>query len=306
MNGVLVIDKPAGLSSFDVVREVRRMVKTRRVGHAGTLDPLATGVLPVAVGSATRLIEYLMATDKSYRATLKLGITTDTQDAEGRVIAENNWQSVDRPAIEAVLEQFIGEIDQLPPMYSALKKDGQPLYRLARQGIDVEREPRRVVVHRLVIDDFSAPELTFTVDCGKGTYVRTLCHDIGQALGCGAHMTELRRLACGRFDLTQSHSLETLHQLSEQGRPLPLLPLAEVLADWPALAVDGAALERLRNGVAPDMAALSGEPPAVGDRVRLLAGSALVALARYAPGVPRKSPGDFELLKVFPNHQDDA
>ena len=305
MNGVLVIDKPAGMTSFDVIRRVRRMVKTRRVGHAGTLDPMATGVLPVAVGTATRLIEYLMAGDKTYRAGLKLGSVTDTQDSTGQILEKKPWQSVDRPAIEAAIEHLLGEIDQLPPMYSALKKDGQPLYRLARQGIEVEREPRKVVVKSLAIDEFSAPDLTFTVQCSKGTYVRTLCHDLGQMLGCGAHMTELRRLACGRFALEASTPLEVLQDLFEQGRPLPFLPLAEVLDDWPALQADGVILERLRNGVAPCMADLSGVQPATGARVRFLAGNSLVAVARYTPGGHGKRPGEFELLKVFPLQDDE-
>ena len=304
MNGVLVIDKPAGMTSFDVVRRVRRMVKTRRVGHAGTLDPMATGVLPVAVGTATRLIEYLMAGDKTYRATLKLGSVTDTQDSTGEILEEKAWQSVDRPAIEAAMEHFLGETEQLPPMYSALKKDGQPLYKLARQGIEVEREPRRVVVRSLLVDEFSAPYLTFTLNCSKGTYVRTLCHDLGQVLGCGAHMTELRRLKCGRFDLEASYPLEVLQDLFEQDRPLPLLPLAEILDDWPVLTVAGVILERLQNGVAPCLAELSGEEPAAGAKVRLLAGKTLVAIARYTPEGHGKRPGDFELLKVFPVHDD--
>jgi tRNA pseudouridine55 synthase len=300
MNGVLVIDKPAGMTSFDVVRQVRRMVKTRKVGHAGTLDPMATGVLPVAVGSATRLIEYLMADDKAYCATLKLGSVTDTQDSTGRVLEEKPWQAVDRLAIEAAVGHFIGEIEQLPPMYSALKKDGQPLYKLARQGVEVDRQPRRVQVTSLVIDEFSPPYLTFTVQCSKGTYIRTICHDVGQMLGCGAHMTALRRLACGRFDLGASYPLEVLQDLSGQGRPLPILSPAEALADWPALTIDGEMLGRLQNGVAPCMADLSVDAPVVGTRVRLMAGNSLAALARYTPDGHGKSPGDFELLKVFP------
>jgi len=300
MNGLLIIDKPAGMTSFDVVRQVRRMVKTRRVGHAGTLDPMATGVLPVAVGTATRLIEYLMAGDKAYRATLKLGSATDTQDSDGQLLEEKFWQDVDRAAINAAVENFVGDIDQLPPMYSALKKDGQPLYKLARQGIEVDREPRRVHVESLIIDEFSPPYMTFTVACSKGTYVRTLCHDIGQILGCGAHMTELRRLSCGRFDLAASHPLQVFKDLSEQGRPLPFLSLAEVLADWTALMVDGVILERLQNGVAPHMADLEGDAPAAGEKVRFIAENKLVAVASYTPGYKSKRPGDFELLKVFP------
>jgi len=300
MNGVLIIDKPAGMTSFDVVRQVRRMVNTRRVGHAGTLDPMATGVLPVAVGTATRLIEYLMAGDKAYRATLKLGSVTDTQDSEGQVLEEKPWQSVDIVSINSAVEKFVGEIEQLPPMYSALKKDGQPLYKLARQGIEVEREPRKVHVKSLVVDESSPPYITFTVACSKGTYVRTLCHDIGQSLGCGAHMTDLRRLSCGRFGLATSYPLQGLKELSEQGRPLPFLSLAESLADWSALTVDGVVLERLQNGVAPYMADLVGDVPIAGEKVRFLAEKTLVAVARYTPGGHGKRPGDFELLKVFP------
>ena len=300
MNGLLIIDKPAGMTSFDVVRQVRRMTKTRRVGHAGTLDPMATGVLPVAVGTATRLIEYLMAGDKAYRATLKLGSATDTQDSDGQVLEEKSWQDVDLASVSTAVENFIGDFEQLPPMYSALKKDGQPLYKLARQGIEVDREPRRVHVENLTIDEFSPPYMTFTVTCSKGTYVRTLCHEIGHILGCGAHMTELRRLSCGRFDLAASHPLQVFKELSEQGRALPFLSLADILADWKALTVDGVILKRLQNGVAPHMADLKGDEPVAGDKVRFIAEDKLVAVARYTPGDESKRSGDFELLKVFP------
>ena len=276
------------------------MTKTRRVGHAGTLDPMATGVLPVAVGTATRLIEYLMTGDKAYRATLKLGSATDTQDSDGQVLEEKSWQDVDRASVNAAIENFIGDFEQLPPMYSALKKDGQPLYKLARQGIEVDREPRRVHVESLTIDEFSPPYMTFTVTCSKGTYVRTLCHDIGQILGCGAHMTDLRRLSCGRFDLEASHPLQAFKELSEQGRALPFLSLADILADWKALTVDGVILERLQNGVAPHMVDLEGDEPVAGDKVRFIAEDKLVAVARYTPGEESKRSGDFELLKVFP------
>ena len=300
MNGLLIIDKPPGMTSFDVVRQVRRMTKTRRVGHAGTLDPMATGVLPVAVGTATRLIEYLMAGDKAYRATLKLGSATDTQDSDGQVLEEKSWQDVDLASVSAAVENFIGDFEQLPPMYSALKKDGQPLYKLARQGIEVDREPRRVHVESLTIDEYSPPYMTFTVTCSKGTYVRTLCHEIGQILGCGAHMTDLRRLSCGRFDLAASHPLQVFKELSEQGRALPILSLADILADWKALTVDGVILKRLQNGVAPHMADLKGDEPVAGDKVRFIAEDKLVAVARYTPGDESKRSGDFELLKVFP------
>ena len=299
MDGLLILDKPAGVTSFDMVRQVRRWCQTRRVGHAGTLDPLATGVLPVAVGRATRLVEYLMAGEKTYQATLRLGMVTDTQDAEGHVLAEASWQGIDHAALSTVAAGFVGAIEQLPPMYSALKKDGKPLYQLARQGIDVERQVRTVQIDSLVIDAFDPPLATITVHCSKGTYIRTLCHDIGQQLGCGAHMTALRRLACGRFDLAMSATPEELQERLDQGQPLPLLPLAEILADWTPVALSGPPLERLLNGVAPSFDEIDAVDLADGEPVRLMAKGALVAVARYTPGGHGKRPGDFELLKVF-------
>ncbi len=306
MNGVLIVDKPQGVTSFDIVRQVRRWSKIRRVGHAGTLDPLATGVLPVAVGWETRLVEYIMAGDKTYRATLQLGVTTDSQDSEGQIQEEKDWQHVDRAAFDEAVAGFLGEIEQLPPMYSALKKDGKPLYQLARQGIVVERQLRPVHIDSLVIDDFAPPYVTFTVRCSKGTYIRTLCHDLGQKLDCGAHMTALRRLSCGQFDETVSYTLKELQELVDQGKPLPLLSPAEALIDWPALAVSGPVLERLQDGVAPNMADLDVSGLAAGDQVRFLSAGALVAVARFAPGGHGKRPGDFEVIKVFPLVEDDG
>lgn len=305
MNGVLVIDKPQGMTSFDIVRQVRRWSNVRRVGHAGTLDPLATGVLPVAIGWATRLVEYMMSGDKTYQATLKLGTVTDSQDSEGQTLKENDWRHVDRAALDGAIEAFVGDIDQLPPMYSALKKNGKPLYLLARQGIDVEREFRQVRIESLVINNVSLPYVTFTVRCSKGTYVRTICHDLGQKLGCGAHLTALRRLSCGQFDVMASHTLQELQERMELGRPLPLLSPAEVLADWPGLNVDGTVLKRLQDGVAPDMAALNDAELGAaqldtGDQIRFLADGDLVAIARFSPGGHGKRSGDFEVIKVFP------
>jgi tRNA pseudouridine55 synthase len=305
MNGVLIIDKPQGKTSFDIVRQVRRLCKTRRVGHAGTLDPLATGVLPVAVGWATRLVEYMMAGDKIYQTTLKLGAATDTQDSEGRILEEKAWQHVDRAALDKAVASFIGEIEQLPPMYSALKKNGKPLYLLARQGVEVERQPRSLRIDTLVVDDFSPPFVTFTVRCSKGTYVRTLCHDLGQKLDSAAHMIALRRLSCGHFDTSASHTLDELQELVEQDKPLPLLTPAEVLADWPALVVSGEVLGRLQDGVAPDMVGLDVSALSVGDRVCFLAEDSLVAVANFTPGGLGKRPGDFEVIKVFPLPGDD-
>lgn len=300
MNGFLIIDKPAGVTSFDIVRKVRRWCQTRRVGHAGTLDPMATGVLPVAIGKSTRLIEYLMADDKSYQAVMMLGAATDTQDVEGQVLEEKDWQEVTENSLQSIIGGFVGHQEQVPPMYSALKKDGQPLYKLARQGIEVERKARRIIIDSLVIDEIRLPFVTFTVTCSKGTYIRTLCHDIGQRLGCGAHMTALKRLRCGPFNLADSQTLQALQVLSEKGHPLPLLTPAEALLDWVAVSVDGPVLQRLYNGVAPHIAELKNADIIAGARVKFLNGADLVALAHYLPGDAGKKSGDFELLKVFP------
>lgn len=300
MNGILIIDKPQGVTSFDMVRQARRWCQTRRVGHAGTLDPLATGVLPIAVGWATRLVEYMMAGEKTYQATMKLGASTDTQDSEGQILEEKEWAHVDRDTFDAALSSFIGQIQQLPPMFSALKKDGQPLYKLARKGIEVERQPRSITIESLTLDEFAPPFVTFTVRCSKGTYVRTLCHDLGQKMNCGAHMTALRRLGCGQFDVTVSHTPDEILELVGQGKPLPLLSPAAALADWPTLTVTGTLLDKLQDGVAPDMADLDVSAITAGDRVRFMTEGDLVAIANFAPGGHGKRPGDFELIKVFP------
>ena len=291
MNGIIVIDKPQGMTSFDVVRKVRRLCKTRRVGHAGTLDPLATGVLPVAVGWATRLVEYMMEGEKVYLAVMKLGETTDTQDAEGTVLEKKDWGHVDRDALEAAAAEFVGTIDQLPPMYSALKKDGKPLYQLARQGIEVERQPRKVTIESLQIDEFTPPSVTLTVRCSKGTYIRTLCHDLGARLGCGAHMTSLRRLACGTFDINSAHTLEELESLAETGEKIPLQTPAQALADWPSVSLSGEPLQRLQDGVAPDASALDMDGIVEGDKLKFVADELLVAVARFVPGGGGKRPG---------------
>ncbi|MCD6519847.1 MAG: tRNA pseudouridine(55) synthase TruB, partial [Anaerolineae bacterium] len=181
VSGILNIDKPKGLTSHDVVDRVRRLAKQRRVGHAGTLDPLATGVLILCLGGATRIVEYLSESPKAYRATIRFGLVTDTWDLEGKVIEEREWQGLSLAEIQQVLSQFQGTIEQVPPMYSALKHQGKPLYKLARQGITVARKPRRVEIYRLSILDWRPPELVLEVECSKGTYIRSLAYELGQA-----------------------------------------------------------------------------------------------------------------------------
>lgn len=299
MNGLLIIDKPRGVTSFDVVRQVRRLCRTRRVGHAGTLDPLATGVLPVAVGEGTRILQFIMEGDKAYRATFKLGETTDSQDAEGQVLERRPVEGVDEAAVRAACLTFVGPIRQVPPMYSALKKDGVPLHRLARQGIEVEREARTVEILRLEVLEVRLPFVTIEVDCSKGTYIRTLCHDIGLLLGPGAHLTELRRIRNAGFSEGDSVPLEMLQQ-DPQALGERLLSLTEALAGFPSLEVAPAAARRLRDGVPPALdAVLTPVTCAPGTTVLLLDGGALLAVARFEPERAKEKRGDFELLRVF-------
>ncbi len=208
--GILVVDKPKGLTSHDVVDIVRRALKTRRVGHAGTLDPIATGVLVVMVGGATRRSSELSGEDKEYSATMKLGEATDTGDASGKVIKTSALNGIGASAVEEAVMSFKGEIEQTPPMYSAVKHKGKTLYKLARKGITVARKPRRVNIKKISVVEVRLPEVDLSVVCSKGTYVRQLCADIGERLGCGAHMTALRRTRSGDFDISQAVSVESL------------------------------------------------------------------------------------------------
>ena len=210
MEGILNIDKPQWLSSHDVVARVRRICATRRVGHAGTLDPLATGVLLVCVGRATRLSEYLMGQQKVYTATVRLGQTTNTYDAEGEVMEERPFSHITAAAIEQALSLYRGPIEQVPPIYSALKVNGQPMYKLARAGKDVERKPRPVTIYELDLVDWTPPNLQLRVVCSTGTYIRSLAYDIGETLGCGGHITVLRRTAVGEFNISDAITLDEL------------------------------------------------------------------------------------------------
>lgn len=301
MNGLLLVDKPSGPTSFDIVRQVRRWCATRQVGHCGTLDPAASGVLPVAVGPATRLVEYLMAGDKEYLATMRLGTVTDTQDGAGRVVATRPWAAVDRLALEAAARAFVGTLRQVPPMHSALKRDGVPLYKLAHRGLEVERAAREVRIDALDILEVALPDVRLQVVCGKGTYVRTLCHDFGERLGCGAHLAALRRTRCGIFTIDRCHGVDALEALAAADRPLPLLTPAEALGDWPGFTVAGAAAARLGNGVAPRLDEVDGPADLAAETpVRLLVDGRLAAVARLVPGGAGGRPGDFALGKVFP------
>ena len=244
-NGIIIIDKPADWTSMDVCAKLRGILNTKKIGHAGTLDPMATGVLPVFVGQATKAVEFAEKGDKEYIAGLRLGITTNTEDTSGEVLTRSEV-TVTRAELEAVLPRFTGEISQIPPMYSAIKIGGKKLYELARKGVEVERKAREITIRELEILPGSSPEeYLIRVVCSKGTYIRTLCHDMGAALGCGAAMSSLRRTMAAGFTASQAVTLE---EVQEKGEEL-LLPVDSYFAPHPAYTVPNAAAERrVRNG----------------------------------------------------------
>nr|WP_242029273.1 tRNA pseudouridine(55) synthase TruB [Desulfuromonas acetoxidans] len=284
------------MSSHAVVQRVRRACKVRRVGHAGTLDPLATGVLLVGVGQCTRLIEYLMAQDKTYRATMKLGLVTDSQDITGQVQQQHDASAVTRQQIEDVCHQFVGQIEQIPPMFSALKKDGVPLYRLARKGVEIERQKRSISIESLVVEAVEGDEITIVVACSKGTYIRTLCHDIGLELGCGACMTSLRRTRSGAFDETMAITVDQL--MAGEFEPLPALDALHGMLQV-QLAEQG--VSRLRDGIPPRQGDVSNAPTMDAlQTVCLMHDNTLMAIAQYDPEHELDERGDYKLLKVFP------
>ena len=278
MNGVVVVDKPGGLTSFDVVARVRRALGERRVGHTGTLDPMATGVLPICVGEATKLVPFLVSGDKEYEAELLFGVTTDSLDATGTVTSETNAANVSRADVERALPGFVGTIEQRPPMHSAVRVAGQRLYKLAHQGLEVERAPRPVVVHAIELLAWEAPRARLRVRCGKGTYIRSLADDIGAALGVGAHLTALRRTRVGPFDLAQAVPLEVLSPATV------LLSPAEALADHATVPLDDTQVRDVRAGKLRTIAELRA-PDGAGSHVRLLdPHGTLVAVAEAHAG----------------------
>ena len=249
-NGILVIDKSAGWTSQDVAAKLRGVFHERRVGHGGTLDPLATGVLPIFIGRATRAAEFLESAEKEYIAGLRLGTVTDTQDTSGTVL-ETHPVTVTREDVQAALQRFLGPIEQIPPMYSAIKIGGQKLYELARRGKEVERKPRSITIHELELLEGEGTEFTIRDRCSKGTYVRTLCHDIGQALGCGGCMSALRRTCAGLYTEADAHTLEEIQAAKDAGPEALqalMLPVESVFESLPLLVAEPRVEQHLYNG----------------------------------------------------------
>ena len=227
MEGVLLVDKPQGLTSHDVVYHLRRKLQMKKIGHAGTLDPMATGLLVMLIGKATRISQYLISVDKVYEGEATLGVVTDSQDAEGEVMETNPVPALTESQVRETMRGFLGDQYQMPPMHSAIKIDGVPLYKMARKGEEVEREPRFIRIASFELNSLALPKLTFTVHCTKGTYVRTIAHDLGKKLGCGAHLSGLRRTGSGKFTISQCMPLDQIEALSLPEIDKRLIPVYE-------------------------------------------------------------------------------
>ena len=256
VNGIMVLDKPGGMSSNDAVQKAKKLFAARKVGHTGSLDPLATGVLPLCFGEATRLSRYLLESDKKYTTRVIFGVSTDSGDADGKVIRERPVGRLTRAAVDKALDAYRGEIQQVPSMFSAVKHQGQPLYKLARKGIEVERKARSVTVYSIEIGEFAGDELDLDIHCSKGTYVRTIVHELGESLGCGAHVTALRRTMAGPFGESDLVTFEMLGRSGEDigegadRKPLEawLQPVSSAVRQWPEVTLTGDAAYYLRQG----------------------------------------------------------
>lgn len=248
ISGVLVVDKPVGLTSHDVVQVIRKGTGIRRAGHTGTLDPRASGVLVILIGPAVRLSEYVSASDKRYQAIIRLGASTDTYDADGRVTSQAPV-NITEEQFEVALQQFVGEIEQVPPPYSAVKVKGRKAYEMAREGEEVDLQPRKIQVYNLELLEWAPPEAVIDVYCSSGTYVRSLAHDLGNVLGCGAHLIGLRRTKSGRFTLRDAVPLRRLREAFDAGNWYQyLIPAAEALSDWPAVELEAEQVDAIRHG----------------------------------------------------------
>ncbi len=308
MNGIIVVDKPSGKTSFDIIRDIRRVLKINKIGHTGTLDPLATGVLPVCINEATKLVQFLSQDDKEYRVTMLLGVETDTLDIDGKIVNQCE-PDVRREDIEEVARSFVGKIEQKAPKYSAIKYNGRPLYKWTREGIDIDPPHRSIEIYKIIIEDVTLPYVKFNVSCSKGAYVRSLCADMGTKLGCGACVFALRRRKSGNFPEEVAVSLgglddrQKLRTLKEN-----LIPIVDALPDFLSISVDQTLAERIRKGYQPEAGILNGNdiPSLIkGDLIKFLsAGDNIVAIGRMLfaseelPSVHKKEQA-VKIIRVF-------
>lgn len=278
IDGIVVLDKPGGMSSNQLLQKVKRLYNAEKAGHTGSLDPLATGVLPICLGEATKVSQYLLDADKGYVAHVLLGETTATGDSQGESTGSLPVPDLDRAAVEAVLAAFVGDIEQEPPAYSALKQDGVPLYKLARAGKEIRSKRRTITIYSIRLLEWQSPMLVIEVYCSKGTYVRTLAEDIGRSIGCGAHITALRRCKAGPFTLSDAHNLEFLQENSLEVLDALLIPADEAIVSLPCLAIDEEQRRRLRQGQSVHVASGQQVQP-----LRVYCGAEFIGIASITP-----------------------
>jgi len=309
MDGVVIIDKPAGKTSHDVVSEVKKILGVKKAGHTGTLDPMVTGVLPVCLNEATKLASFLTGEDKEYLATMLLGVKTDTLDIEGKIISQSD-NFVKEEEIRAAMARMVGKVKQIPPAYSAIKHCGKPLYKWARSGVFLEMEPREVTIHSIVIEDISFPRVTFRVVCSKGTYIRTLCSDVGDLLGLGACLYSLRRLRNGFFSEEMAVYLNNYEGNDKKNKLLEkILPMAELLPLLTTIELKDHSAAKLRNGWQPSVEMLKGHDLPLlkaGDMVKFISKGYLLAVAEMLTPVNKFSEFDgkrqaAKIVRVFNN-----
>ncbi len=310
MNGTVIVDKPAGRTSFDIVHDIRNVLNIKKIGHTGTLDPLTTGVLPVCINEATKLIQFFAEDDKEYRATMLLGVETDTLDMEGKVVARK-LPDVTVDEIEDVIQSFTGAIEQRAPRYSAIKFKGKPLYKWTREGVDITPPLRTIEIYGIIIEDIALPYVSFVVSCSKGTYIRSLCADIGNRLGCGACLYRLRRVKSGYFREESAITLEGLNKEEKKQSIMEnLIPMAEMLPQLRSIIVDAEIAGKIKNGYQPGIDVLKSyntDTLAEGDLVKfVLEGNHIVAIARMLCSSEEITPsradgGVAKILRVFNN-----
>jgi tRNA pseudouridine55 synthase len=292
LHGILLIDKPEGMTSAAVVRTVKKTLAADRVGHLGTLDPFASGLLPICLGEGTKIAQFLMVERKAYQGTIRLGSETDTYDLTGTVTRTAPVPALSPEMLQVLVHRFSGESWQTPPMYSALKHQGTPLYKLARQGVEIEREPRKIVIEQFVLNAIADDLLQFSLVCSKGTYIRTLALDIGQALGCGAHLATLRRTAFGSFDITQAIPLDQCASLLARGA-LPVLSLTTALREYPAVNITPEVETLVRQGRQAVLSQILGQPHDLNEPTQLVGpNGTLVAMVQHRDG-------QWRFLRVF-------
>jgi tRNA pseudouridine55 synthase len=299
-DGIILIDKEEGMTSFDVVKAIRRLLTVKKVGHAGTLDPFATGLLIVLLGQGTKLSNYLVAGDKVYQATMRLGVETDTQDLTGGVVKRCLVPEFEPEFIKKIAHKFVGEIEQVPPLFSAVNYRGKRAYELARKGIKMDLQKRRVEVHSLEITSIDLPDVTMKVTCSRGTYVRSLAADLGRELGPGAHLKSLRRFCSGLFSVKDALSLKKVEHLSrDRIVPESIIPLHKALPDMRQAKVEGSMAQRIRNGHQPgcDEVAMADLPRSFEGYMKLVEGEGLVAIAKVHLSVKNKA--SLQIMRVF-------